>query len=76
MFLIFSPFCIVLYLHAIFSHLFFCLNCCNLSYCHILSNSVFSIRYFYISLRHICLFIRFNAVGVNFVLIAFLFYCT
>ena len=55
-----------------------CLNYCNLPYFRILSTSIFSSRYFYISLRHICLYITFNAVGVNFVLIAllFLFHCT
>ena len=40
----------------------FCLNCCNLPYCHIFSNLVFFIRHFCISLRYICLFVTFNAV--------------
>ena len=47
-----------------------CLNYYNLSYCHILLTSIFSNPYFCILLRHTCLFITFNAVDVNFVLIA------
>ena len=51
-----------------------CLNYYNLPYCLILPTSLFSNAYFYISLRLTCLFISFNAVGVNFVSIAYYFY--
>ena len=49
------------------------LNYCSLPYCHILPTPVLSNPYFCISFCYTCLFITFNAVGVNFVLIALLF---
>ena len=60
--------------HAIFSFCFLFELYCNLPYCHILPTSIFFNGYFCILLRHICLFITFNAVGINFILIALLIY--